>query len=228
MSAPAAPDLFERSAAELGAPLSAAQLELFGRYLEFTLKWAEKANLTADLEPEKIVLRHFCDGLAASRLLSECAPGPAPKLAEAGAGAGFVGVSLKIARPEIEMTLIEPAQKRFDFLNLLLLKLGLKGLKVARKSLPRDCGSLSGAFDLVLERALAPMPDALSMCAPLVRQGGFLAAFQSAPADAAEKALSRRLDLLSLRLVKSVPYRLPREDKDRYLALFEKPAQEMN
>ncbi|HVA66048.1 MAG TPA: RsmG family class I SAM-dependent methyltransferase [Elusimicrobiota bacterium] len=228
MNAPAPLEILESAARELGSPLSAAQLNLFRLYLDFLLERGAATNLTADLEPEKILLRHFADGLAAARALDEFAPQPEPKVADVGSGAGFVGVALKIARPEILMTLIEPSQKRFDFLNLLILKLGLKGLRLARKKMPQDCGTLSGTFDLVLERALAPLPDALSLCWPLAKTGGFVAAYQSDPADRADKALSRRLDLLSARLVKSLPYRLRGETRDRHLALFEKPAQEMN
>src|SRR5262249_10187614 len=139
-----------------------------------------------------------------------------------GSGGGFVGVGLKIAWPEAVVTLMEPLQRKFEFLNLASARLGLKGLRVVRAGAgtgnpppPRERD-----FDAVVARALAPLPEALALGLPLPAPDGLFGAFQSATPDPGEAALAKALARVGARLAEAVPYRLPAESKERCLALF--------
>jgi 16S rRNA G527 N7-methylase RsmG len=71
-------------------------------------------------------------------------------------------------------------------------------------------------------RALAPLPQAAELALPLTAANGWFLVFQSQAADDAQPELARVLARHGARLVKSIPYRLPREDRERYLSLFRK------
>lgn len=213
------------ASAEWGAVLSPAQLKLALDYLEDLARRNHSVNLTASGGLEDLLLRHFADGLAPLPILRRFlsvhplgAIDPARashRLCDVGSGGGFIGMALKIAWPEAEVTLLESSLRRFRFLSGSAARTGLKGLRVVRDARGE------GGFDAVLERALAPLPEALDIAAPLMRPGGLFIAYQSHPCEP-DGSLNRRLASLSLRLLESIPYRLPRQTRERYLAVFRK------
>lgn len=142
----------------------------------------------------------------------------APKILDVGTGAGFIGVALKIAWPEAEVWLLESLQRKYDVLNRAAVLLGLKGLRPVRAR--AEAASSMPAFDVVLERALAPLPEALELCLPHVGPRGRFLAFQSERPDTNDTKLQKALARRGARLIECWPYRLPREDKDRFLAVF--------
>lgn len=204
-----------------GLGLDEDQLGKLALYAELVLEANPRVNLTADADPDALLLRHMADGLAAVRPLKERL-GPAPRIADLGAGGGFIGAAIKIAWPEAELSLIEGLKRKYEFLNAASLRLGLKGLRVLRRraGIDRFPASESG-FDAVVERALAPLPEALALAAPLARAGGLFVAYQTQPPDPASPELSAVLVKTGAKLIQSHAYRLPAERKDRTLAFFE-------
>ncbi|MFA6004812.1 MAG: 16S rRNA (guanine(527)-N(7))-methyltransferase RsmG [Elusimicrobiota bacterium] len=189
------------------------------RYLKEILTANAKVNLTADTDPAEVLMRHVADGLAAAGTLKKELPGPAPRILDLGSGGGYIGMAIKIGWPESRVTLMESVQRKFRFLNAMAVRSGLAGLTVSS----RRAGGAAGPerdFDAVVARALAPLPEALDLGLPLAAPGGLMLVFQSQPPDPAEPRLARVLAQHAARLVKSLPYRLPREDRDRHLALF--------
>lgn len=203
-------DELKPALAQWGITLSANQRSLLERYLRLVLERGATVNLTADLGEASLLLRHAADGLAAAPILRRRL-GPTPRLADLGSGGGFIGIALKVAWPEAEMALIEPVKRKFDFLNTATVALGLKGLKVVRARAGCGAGVAGAPFDAVLERALAPLPEALELALPLVRPGGLVLAYQT---DAPEPGR---------KLIECVAYRLPRESRVRHLAIFRRP-----
>jgi 16S rRNA (guanine527-N7)-methyltransferase len=104
--------------------------------------------------------------------------GDARKVVDVGSGGGLPGIPLKIARPDLELTLIEADQDKAAFLVHACAALGLDGVEVvARRA--EEAGHdprLREAFDLAVARALAPMPVLAELCLGLVRVGGRLLA----------------------------------------------------
>lgn len=196
-----------------GLPMDEDRWKLLRAFAASVLEAGARANLTADLEPRKILLRHLADGFAAAAVLKSLDPAPA-KVADLGAGAGFVGFAVKLALPGAEVVWIEPLEKRFAFLNSAAAASRLPGLKVARRS------PGSWKYDAVLVRAVAPLPEALALAAPMTAPGGRILIFQSQTPDPAQAALARALGKTRAVPEPARSYRLPGEDKDRFFAVF--------
>ncbi len=116
--------------------------------------------------------------------------GDAHTLVDVGAGAGLPGLALKIARPELQMTLVEADQAKAAFLVHACAALNLAGVEVvARRA--EEAGHdprLREAFDVAVARALAPLPVLVELCLPLVRVGGKLLAQKTSSEDPAAAA----------------------------------------
>jgi hypothetical protein len=97
-----------------GVHLTDQQLEQFTTFLEQLKAWNQSTNLTSITSDEDIVVKHFIDSLAA---LSVEAMVSGAKILDVGSGAGFPGIPLKIARPDLLMTLLEPTYKKVAFLH---------------------------------------------------------------------------------------------------------------
>ncbi len=100
------------TAQKAGFSLDDAQLNQFTVYSTLLSQWNEKMNLTAITEPDEIVLKHFVDSLYGLKFLDS-----AKTLIDVGTGAGFPGVPLKIAKPELSLTLLDSLYKRLTFLE---------------------------------------------------------------------------------------------------------------
>lgn len=202
--------------------LETAQLEQIQAYLEDLLQYNLKVNLTADTDPSALLLRHIADGLAAVAPLKDILRElPAPALLDLGSGGGFIGMAIKIAWPQARVTLMESLERKYRFLNATAARSGLKNLRVLKQTAVERVNG-KGVFDCVVERALAELPQAVRLALPLAKPGGFFLAYQSERPDPGLDPLQKSLAKAGGRLVKSIPYRLPLENRDRYLTLFQK------
>ena len=95
----------------------------FYKYMNLLIEWNKKINLTAIIEPNDIILKHFVDSLTIVKDI-----GQNGKLADIGTGAGFPGIPIKIFIPEIDVTLIDSLNKRINFLNEVIEQLELKNI----------------------------------------------------------------------------------------------------
>ncbi len=163
--------------------LSQEQIEQFDEYCLLLQQWNEKMNLTAITETDEIYEKHFLDCLLS---LSEEVKG---RVIDVGSGAGFPGVVWKIARPELEVVLLEPTGKRVTFLNEVIRKLNLKGITTVNKRAEDYVSEVRESFDVVTARAVANLPVLSELCLPLVKVGGcFLAMKGAAGKEEAEAA----------------------------------------
>ena len=99
------------------------QLEQFYEYMNLLLEWNEKINLTAIVEPEEVILKHFIDSLTINKYIEKN-----KTIADVGTGAGFPGIPLKIYRPDLKVVLVDSLNKRINFLNDVIAKLDLKDI----------------------------------------------------------------------------------------------------
>ena len=116
---------FREACKEIGIDLNEEALRKFDCYASLLNEWNQKMNLTAITEYEEVLEKHFYDSL----LVSKCASMKG-KLCDVGAGAGFPSVPLKIAFPDLEVTILEPIGKRCTFLNEVIDQLHLNGITV--------------------------------------------------------------------------------------------------
>jgi len=153
-----------------------ANIELFNVYASFLLTENAKYNLTSITEPEEIQQKHFIDSLM---LLEIAAVAQGETLLDVGSGAGFPGVPLKIARPDLQVSLLESTAKKAAFLRLLGERLGLEFEVInARAETAAHQPELRGQFDWVVSRAVAALPLLCELCLPFVKPGGTFAAYK--------------------------------------------------
>lgn len=202
--------------------LQETALERLSFYGDFLAEYNQKVNLTAITDPEGILVKHFEDSLALLPYLPE---EKTISLADVGTGAGFPGVVLLIARPDLSLTLIEATEKKLRFLELLLSHLSLSAQLCHRRA--EEAGrdpAFREAFDAVSARAVASLPVLSEYCLPLVKPGGRFLAMKSMLAQK-ELADSRRaIALLGAETEKQIDYRLSNGDA-RSLIVIKKISQ---
>lgn len=175
-------------AAAVGVPLTEAQIDLCRRHAERVRETNLHTNLTRIVAPEAMAVKHYVDSLTPLAALPDLPEGA--RVIDVGAGAGFPGLALKIARPAIRLTLLDSLKKRLDFLEEAIAALGLKDVacvharaeEAGRDPAHRD------RYDLAVARAVASLPTLLEWCAPLVRPGGRLVALKGGDTEAATEA----------------------------------------
>lgn len=216
----------EQSAAfmrSLGLAPDASQLEKLDAYAALVLEKNRDFNLTAAADEREVWLRHLCDGAAALPLLKQLLGGkPAPLVTDAGAGAGYTGITLKILWPEVSVLLLDSLSKRCAFMDWACGKLALASIKAVRLRLGQDKSSVQA--DAVLERAMGALEDIAGPCASVAGPGGYFIAYRSSPApDCCPPPVP---ELLALEQGHSLPlsYRLPEETQDRSFAVYRKRA----
>ena len=200
--------------------LTELQAEQLEAYAQAVLDYGKKTNLTSAKNKSQILRPHLLDGLACLPVLKSIFAGRAEfRLADVGAGAGFVGITLKISQPQMHLTLVESACRKFQFLSNVVAELKLPGCRVLWKR-AEDLRPPDADFDAVVERALSPLPRAMDTCAPLLRPEGFFLAYQSKLTLEAIPELQRHGKLLELKEIKN--YAFPGGGTSRQLLVFQK------
>ncbi len=170
------------AAEKLGISLDGGQTGQFETYMELLLEWNEKFNLTAITEKDEIISKHFLDSL--TLLLSDRLPEGA-RLIDIGAGAGFPSVPVKIARPDLRVTMLDSLGKRVDFLNEVSARLGLENIcAVHCRAEDGSRTELRESFDVATARAVANLSVLAEYALPFVKVGGYFVAMKgSAPEE---------------------------------------------
>ena len=196
-------------AQQSGLPLTPAQAE---KLLAFaTCVWEKKdfLNLTSAQSFEEVIQRHLCDGLAVAAYIQRvCQAVSAPQRADAGAGCGYIGMTVAVALPRAHVTLIESLEKRCKFMNWAALTVGIPNVRIKNARLGQ--GTLF-SFDALTERAMGQLPAIFDSCISAVKPGGYFIAFQGAHPQAVGQAP-----------VAQIPYTLPCDNQPRYLVVFKK------
>ena len=164
-----------------GLALDDRQLGQFEDYYRLLAAASERVNLTSVLAYEDVQRRHFGESLAVAAALYRAdvlRPGQAARTIDLGAGAGFPGLPIKIVHPTLRLTLLESASKKTRFLEEVVERLALTDVSVVTgraESVAHEPDHRE-AYDLVLARALAPLPVLVELALPFLRLGGVLAA----------------------------------------------------
>lgn len=151
-------------------------------YKDMIKEWNEKVNLTAITEDEEIIKKHFIDSIKSYRFeeLNNC-----KNLIDIGTGAGFPGIPLKIMRPDLEVVLLDSLNKRVNFLNEVIKRLGLTGIKAIHgraEDFARE-NNYREKFDVAISRAVANMSVLSELCIPFVKNGGYFVAMKGPSVD---------------------------------------------
>lgn len=189
-------------------------------YLKELLAWNEAVNITAITDPEQIKLKHFEDSLT----VLEALPSTAKKIIDIGTGAGFPGLMLKIAQPELEITLVDSVQKKVAFLDHMIEVLSLKGvtaLAARAETLAHD-PAYREQYDVAVGRAVAALPIFAEYTLPFVKVGGIVIAQKQLPSEPIDES-AQALAELGGKFIKTIPITKPGLT-DRQLIIIEKSA----
>jgi 16S rRNA (guanine527-N7)-methyltransferase len=174
------------AAGRLGIQLTDAQLARLDQLGAAVREGNRRVNLTRIVQPAEIETRHFLDSLtAALPLLDRLRSGDVLRLVDVGSGGGFPGLPLKIAFPQLEVTLVESVHKKADFLKETVAQLGLSNVEVIaeRAETAGRAPEHRDAYDWATARALGTLPVVIELCAPFLDAGGLLVAQRSGKLD---------------------------------------------
>ena len=200
--------------------LTENQYEQFQKYFELLAEWNGKMNLTAITDESGVALKHFADSLS---LLNFVDIPQNSSLADVGTGAGFPGVVLKIARPDIKLTLIDSLNKRLVFLGEVCAQLGIEAELIHSRAEDgaRD-EKLRESFDFAVSRAVARMNVLSEYCLPYVKVGGAFCAMKGAQANEEFKESLNAINTLGGKLEKKYFFELPENGGERAIAVVRK------
>ena len=202
---------------EYGFSLSENQLAKLDLYSDLLIQYNEKFNLTAITNKEDIYVKHFLDCLYLCKYLDS-----SKSLLDIGSGAGFPGVIIKIFYPKMNITLLEPNNKKVMFLNTIKKQLDLSKLEIINQRSEDYVKDNRGKYDFVTARAVAPLNILLELAIPLLKVNGTFIAMKGPKGNQELLESQNALKLLSCVANDTIQYSI--EENTRQLLFFKKLA----
>lgn len=208
-----------QGAEKMGISLPGAAAGKMSLYWDEVLRVNQTMNLTRIVEEDAACADHFLDSLAPMLWGEELLPNGASVL-DVGTGAGFPGVPLALARPDLRVTLLDARRKKIHFIEETLL-----GMRIERiKTLHARAEEVKGTYDVVSARAVTALPALCALLLPLVKPGG-LAIMWKGPAVHGELRESDSIcRAQSAKLFANLGYEIPGMVKERRLVVGSKRA----
>lgn len=221
-------------AAQMGLTLLPSQVAAFELFTQELIAWNERFNLTAITDPEQIEIRHYLDSLSLVPALAALEGIPAAallsrslKVADVGAGAGLPGLALRIVWSRLRLCAMEATAKKVRFMEHIATQLGMNDVQLihgrAEELALRE--PHRAAYDLVVARAVAPLPTLVEYLLPLAKRGGRVVAYKGSAAHEEALAAEYAIRVLGGHLVRLVPVEVPGLAETRVLIVIDKIAQ---
>lgn len=208
---------------ERGLPQLGMGVDLIPRlaaFAELVLEGNQVMNLTAITEPKDVAALHLLDSLSLIRL-AELEQG---SVVDVGCGAGFPGVPLAIARPELTVTLLDSLGKRVDFLREACEALELKNTVCVHQRAEEFAETQREQFDTAVSRAVAALPMLCELCLPLVKPGGRMLAMKSANSEEEINSAIKAIEILGGKIEWVKDYTVPTTDVTHRIVSIQKVA----
>lgn len=215
--------LLDAGCGELGIILTEKQKEQFFKYFELLTEWNQVMNLTAITEMPEVVTKHFVDSLLVVKVLDGIRT-ETYSCIDVGTGAGFPGIPLKIAFPQLQITLLDSLNKRVGFLNTVLQELELTGIQAVHgraEDFGRD-KEYREQFDLCVSRAVANLSTLSEYCLPFVKQGGSFLPYKSGKVEEEAREAEGAVKKLGGFMGDTKTFILPGTDVDRTFVPIDK------
>jgi len=212
---------FESDILNLGIKLSKKQISQFLKYYDLLVEWNGFMNLTAITEYDEAMKKHFVDSLS---LIKAFDVSKEASVIDVGTGAGFPGLALKIAYPNLKITLLDSLNKRINFLNEVIIQLGLSGIEAihGRAEDFAKPGRLREKFDLCVSRAVANLSTLSEYCLPYVKVGGEFISYKSEKMEEEMNAAKNAIHVLGGKIQGCEEFYLPDSDIYRNLVVIKK------
>lgn len=191
----------------------------FEEYYKFLVEYNEHVNLTAITEYNEVYYKHFYDSLTLSLALDN---NQKINLVDVGAGAGFPSIPNAIIFENVNVTIIDALNKRINFLNELIAKLGLNNASALHARAEEYANNHREEADVVTARAVARLNILAELCLPLVRVGGLFVAMKSVESASELAEAKNAIKTLGAIYVKTINVDLPNEMGHREILVFKK------
>ena len=204
--------------------LSDGQIAQFAQFYEDMLEKNQVMNLTGITERREVIVKHYIDSLLPACLLSDF-PKPGTRLLDLGSGAGFPGIPLAIAFPNLQLTLMDSLNKRIVYLTDEIVKLGLQNhteaLHARAEELARQAGQRE-AYDYCSSRAVARLAVLSEYCLPFVKVGGQMLAYKAGEIEEELSEAQFAIKKLGGKTDQVVSFSLPDDAGKRSLVVIRK------
>lgn len=211
----------KRKSEQLEVELSEKQLEQFKTYYEMLIEKNKVMNLTAITEKDEVIDKHFIDSISLKKAVDITKP---LKILDLGTGAGFPGIPLKIAYPNLKITLLDSLNKRIKFLQEVIEQLGLQeieGIHGRAEDFAKQQGYRE-QYDLCVSRAVANLATLSEYCLPYVKEGGCFISYKSGAVEEEVNQSKKAIAELGGRIKEVIAFTLPETDIERTFVVIEK------
>lgn len=246
----------QETAKKLNIHFCVEQLEQFFAYMNLLIEWNEKMNLTAIIEPEEIILKHFIDSITILKNIESKNKSKKEiehedeyedeyeyededenknkndniEIVDVGTGAGFPGIPLSIMNPTLKITLVDSLNKRLIFLQEVVDKLNLKNIKIihARAEEFGQNKNYREKFDFATSRAVANLSTLSEYLIPLVKINGKVISMKASEAHKEIDDAKNAIRILGGKIEKIEEFNLPESDIGRTIIIIKKEKQTPN
>ena len=206
---------------KLNIKLDEAAINKFVKYYNMLIETNRVMNLTAITDPVDVINKHFIDSLSIVKCISL---DDNKSIIDIGTGAGFPGIPLKIAFPDLNITLLDSLNKRINFLNNVIEELDLTDIKAVHGR-SEEFGrnkNYREKYDIAVSRAVANLSTLSEYCLPFVKVGGLFIPYKSGNSNEEIKEAENAIKILGGKHKENVDFCLENTDISRTLVVIEK------
>ena len=197
---------------KINIELTKEQKSQLEKFYQLLIEWNKQINLTRITDKEDVYLKHFYDSLTIAKVIDLS---KIDTLCDVGTGAGFPGIVLKIVYPNLKITLVDPLQKRINYLNQITKELNLKDIK----AIHRRGEDYKETFDVVTSRAVANIETLVKYTMHLVNKKGIFIAMKGNIDNELTKPIEKKLSR-KYKIIKIEKFQLPKENSERSLVVI--------